>query len=145
MAGLLPTLVLPAIPPAELDRIPVPVTLIWGRRDLQVPLPVAGAAAARRLPGRARHPCHHGEGRAMTAATTELNGHAGPVAAPADALEELAARVGGRLLRPGDPGWDEAVLLWNGAAVRFARDHGVAQGVKGGGHNIAGPPSPRAA
>jgi hypothetical protein len=40
----------------------------------------------------------------MTAATIELSGHAGPVAAPADALEELAARVGGRLLRPGDPG-----------------------------------------
>ncbi|HWD48018.1 MAG TPA: FAD-binding oxidoreductase [Actinomycetota bacterium] len=93
----------------------------------------------------------------MTAATIELSGHAGPVAVPAGVLEELAARVGGRLLRPGDPGWDEAVLLWNGAAVRtpalvvrpasaaevaaavgFARDHGVALGVKGGGHNIAG-------
>jgi pimeloyl-ACP methyl ester carboxylesterase len=47
MAGLLPTLILPAIPPAELDRIPVPVTLIWGRQDLQVPLPAAEAAAAR--------------------------------------------------------------------------------------------------
>jgi pimeloyl-ACP methyl ester carboxylesterase len=47
MAGLLPDLVLPAIPPADLDRIPVPTSLIWGRQDLQVPLPVAEAAAAR--------------------------------------------------------------------------------------------------
>jgi hypothetical protein len=47
----------------------------------------------------------------MTAAAIELNGHPGPVAAPAGALDELAARVKGRLLRPGDPGWDEAVLL----------------------------------
>jgi hypothetical protein len=53
----------------------------------------------------------------LTATTIELNGHAGPVAAPAEALEKLAARAGGRLLRPGDPGWDEAVLLWNGAAA----------------------------
>jgi pimeloyl-ACP methyl ester carboxylesterase len=47
MAGLLPTLALPAIPAADLDRIPVPVSLIWGRHDLQVPLAVAEAASAR--------------------------------------------------------------------------------------------------
>ena len=46
MDGLLPELVLPAIPPADLDRIPVPVTLIWGRQDLQARLAVAAAAAA---------------------------------------------------------------------------------------------------
>jgi pimeloyl-ACP methyl ester carboxylesterase len=32
--------------PADLDRIPVPVTLIWGRQDLQARLAVAEAAAA---------------------------------------------------------------------------------------------------
>jgi hypothetical protein len=69
----------------------------------------------------------------VTAAAIELSGHAGPVAVPAGALDELAARVEGRLLRPGDPGWDEAVLLWNGLAARTP-----ALGVKGGGHNIAG-------
>jgi FAD/FMN-containing dehydrogenase len=93
----------------------------------------------------------------VTAALIEFRGHAGPVAVPAGALDELAAAVTGRLLRAGDPGWEEAVLLWNGlaagtptlvvqpvsaadvaAAVGFARDHGVALGVKGGGHNIAG-------
>ena len=93
----------------------------------------------------------------MTAAGIELSGRAGgPVAVPGGALEDLA-RAGGRLLHPGDPGWDDAVRLWNGmasgapalvlrpasagqvaAAVGFARDHGVALGVKGGGHNIAG-------
>ncbi|MGH3132219.1 MAG: FAD-binding oxidoreductase [Gaiellaceae bacterium] len=72
-------------------------------------------------------------------------------------LEELDARVEGSLLRAGDEGWDEAVLVWNGmvtllpalvvqptssrdvaAAVDFARDHGLLLTVKGGGHSIAG-------
>jgi hypothetical protein len=71
-------------------------------------------------------------------------------------LDHLAA-AGGRLLQDGDPGWDDAVRLWNGmvtrtptlvlqprsaaevaAGVGFARDHGLALGVKGGGHHIAG-------
>jgi FAD/FMN-containing dehydrogenase len=72
-------------------------------------------------------------------------------------LEDLDARVQGRLLRSGDEGWDEAVLTWNGmvaktpalvvqptsahdvaAVVGFAREHGLLLSVKGGGHNIAG-------
>jgi len=36
-----------AIPPADLDRIAVPTTLIWGRHDLGVRLSVAEAASAR--------------------------------------------------------------------------------------------------
>ena len=71
------------------------------------------------------------------------------------ALDDLAAA--GRPLHPGDPGWDDAVRLWNGmatrspalvvqprsaagvaAAVGWARDSGTALGVKGGGHHIAG-------
>ena len=36
-----------AIPPADLDRIAVPTTLIWGRHDLGVRLNVAEAASAR--------------------------------------------------------------------------------------------------
>ncbi|HKP98840.1 MAG TPA: FAD-binding oxidoreductase, partial [Actinomycetes bacterium] len=69
----------------------------------------------------------------------------------------LARRVEGRLLGPDDPGWDDAVRIWNGlaatapalvlrpasatdvaAAVGFARTNGLLLGVKGGGHNIAG-------
>ena len=38
---------LPAIPAAELERIAVPTTLIWGRHDLATALAVAEAAAAR--------------------------------------------------------------------------------------------------
>ena len=38
---------MPAIPPAELARIAVPTTLIWGRHDLATPLSVAEAASAR--------------------------------------------------------------------------------------------------
>jgi pimeloyl-ACP methyl ester carboxylesterase len=38
---------LPAIPPAELERITVPVALIWGRHDLATPVQVAEAASAR--------------------------------------------------------------------------------------------------
>jgi pimeloyl-ACP methyl ester carboxylesterase len=47
LGSLLPQLGLPAIPPADLARIPVPTTLIWGRQDLQVRLQVAEAASAR--------------------------------------------------------------------------------------------------
>ena len=63
----------------------------------------------------------------------------------------------GPLLRPGDAGWDDAVLIWNGMvarapalvvqptsardvaeAVGFAREHRLLLSIKGGGHNIAG-------
>ena len=94
----------------------------------------------------------------MTAATIELSGQSGgPVTVPGGALEDLARRIQGRLLGPADPGWDDAVRIWNGlaatapalvlqpasaadvaAAVGFARPHGLLLGVKGGGHNIAG-------
>lgn len=72
-------------------------------------------------------------------------------------LEGLRGRLDGPLLTAGDPGWAEAVLIWNAmvaktpalviqptsaedvaAAVRFAHEHGLLLGVKGGGHNIAG-------
>ena len=69
----------------------------------------------------------------------------------------LGARIDGRLLRAGEPGWDAAVRVWNAMVatrparvvqpasardvalvVDFAREHGVLLSVKGGGHNIAG-------
>jgi FAD/FMN-containing dehydrogenase len=81
----------------------------------------------------------------------------GPVSLASEQLDDLASRVQGRVMRPGDPGWDESVLTWNGmaarlpalvlqpasahdvaAAVGFAREHGLLLSVKGGGHNIAG-------
>ena len=67
------------------------------------------------------------------------------------------ARLRGALLRPGDAGFGDATLLWNGmiaktpalvvrptgtadvvAAVEAAREHGVPLSVRGGGHHIAG-------
>jgi pimeloyl-ACP methyl ester carboxylesterase len=47
LGSLMPALGLTAIPPADLARIVVPTTMIWGRHDLQVPLKVAEVASAR--------------------------------------------------------------------------------------------------
>ena len=47
LGSLMPELGLPPIPPADLARISVATTLIWGRQDLQVQLPVAEAASTR--------------------------------------------------------------------------------------------------
>lgn len=81
----------------------------------------------------------------------------GRVSLTTQQLEDLTSRLEGPLLRAGDEGWDEAILIWNamaaktpalviqptsardvGEAVGFARDHGVLLSIKGGGHNIAG-------
>src|SRR4029453_17401141 len=109
-------------------------------------------------PGRGQPPGRE-EGTDMTAIDpidiAGLDG--GPVSLVSERLEDLDSRVPGRLLRPGDQGWNEAVSIWNGmagrlpalvlqpasahdvaAAVGFARDHGLLLSIKGGGHNIAG-------
>ena len=94
----------------------------------------------------------------MTTGTIDTAGlDGGPVSLASEQLDDLDTRVQGRLLRPGDQGWNEAVSIWNGmaarlpalvlqpasahdvaAAVGFARDNGLLLSVKGGGHNIAG-------
>ncbi len=94
----------------------------------------------------------------MIAQTLELAGRDGAAVTLGDSqLQALRARVQGPLLRPGDAGWAEAVLVWNAMAARtpalvvqpasardvaatvdFAREHALLIGVKGGGHNIAG-------
>jgi FAD/FMN-containing dehydrogenase len=72
-------------------------------------------------------------------------------------VNHLKGRIRGPLLRPGDPGFDEARSVWNAmidrspalivrclgvsdvvACVDAAREHGIQLSVKGGGHNIAG-------
>lgn len=45
--GLMEQFGFPEVPPAELARITVPVTLVWGRHDLATSLSVAEAASAR--------------------------------------------------------------------------------------------------
>ena len=73
------------------------------------------------------------------------------------AYDELAAAVRGELIRPEDPGYDEARAVYNAmidkhpaaiarcqdaadviSCVRFAREHGIEIAVRGGGHNAAG-------
>jgi FAD/FMN-containing dehydrogenase len=76
--------------------------------------------------------------------------------APAQ-LADLITRIEGAVLRPGEPGWDDATTLWNGsiaatpalviqpvsardvaAVVELAAANRVLLGIKGGGHNIGG-------
>ena len=140
---------LPVIPADELERIAVPTTLIWGRGDLATPLEVAEAASTRH-----GWPLHVIEDCADDP----------PVEQPERFVEALRrtltldpGALDGRLLRPGDDGFADATRLWNGMiatkpayafrpagaddvarAVTFARDHGLAVAVRGGGHNIAG-------
>src|SRR5713101_4355533 len=73
------------------------------------------------------------------------------------AIDEFKGRLRGTLLVPGAPGYDEARAIWNAmidrrpalivrclgvadvlTSLRFARDHGIALSIKGGGHNISG-------
>jgi hypothetical protein len=76
---------------------------------------------------------------------------------PSSALENLKRNFRGQVLRPEDPGYDQARKLWNGMidkrpdliatchgagdvvnTVKFAREHDLTVAVRGGGHNIAG-------
>ena len=73
------------------------------------------------------------------------------------AIDQLKTRVRGVVLTPDAPGYDESRSVWNGmidrrpaviirclgtadviAGIGFAREHGLAISIKGGGHNIAG-------
>ena len=75
----------------------------------------------------------------------------------ASLIDELRAGFTGEVLLPGDRDYDDARRIWNAMidkrpaviarcattsdvvrAVNFARDHGLALAVRGGGHNIAG-------
>jgi len=76
---------------------------------------------------------------------------------PAKTVEAFGARLRGELLTPEAPGYDEARGIWNAMidrrpaliarcsdtadvveALGFAREHGLLNSVKSGGHNIAG-------
>jgi FAD/FMN-containing dehydrogenase len=74
-----------------------------------------------------------------------------------EALKGFVEGVRGNVLRPGDPGYDDARAIWNGLidrkpalivqptgaadvvdAVNFAREHELLLSIKGGAHNVAG-------
>jgi pimeloyl-ACP methyl ester carboxylesterase len=148
---------LPAIPAEELARIAVPTTLIWGRHDLATPLAAAEAVSERHgwplhvIEGCADDPPIEQPGAFLAALRPLFT-----MPAPED-VQALRGRLRGQLLLPADAGFAAATLIWNGliertpelvvrptgtadvvAAVDFARDHGLALGVRGGGHNIGG-------
>ncbi|HQT95923.1 MAG TPA: FAD-binding oxidoreductase, partial [Thermoanaerobaculaceae bacterium] len=73
------------------------------------------------------------------------------------AVSTFRARLRGRLIRPHEPGYDEARKVWNGmidrrpaliarcvgvadviAAVDFAREQGLPIAIRGGSHNVTG-------
>ncbi len=134
-----------AIPPAELARIAVPTTLIWGRHDRATPLPAAESAAARH-----GWPLH----------VIEDCGDDPPVERPAAFARTLGAVLAGftgELVGPGHARYDELRAVYNGlvdrrpaliarcadardvaAAVTFARAEGLRVSVYGGGHNVTG-------
>ena len=130
-----------------LERLELPVALVWGRQDPATPLAVAEAASARY-----GWPLHVIE-------SCGVDPHVEQPDALVRALqvEALRARLDGSLLLPGSAGFDEATELWNGlidkapavvvqpagtadvaAAIDFARARAMAVAIRGGGHNIAG-------
>ena len=94
----------------------------------------------------------------MITQTIDLSGlDGGTVNLTLEELDDLASRFMGPMLRAGDEGWDDAIIVWNAmaakvpalvlqptsaqdiaVAVGFARGHRLLISVKGGGHNIAG-------
>lgn len=91
----------------------------------------------------------------MTVTVRNLDG--GTRRLPEAALRDLEQRLEGRILRPGDEGYGDAIRIWNGmihkrpalvvqpaspsdvaACADLAREHRILLSVKGGGHNIAG-------
>jgi FAD/FMN-containing dehydrogenase/pimeloyl-ACP methyl ester carboxylesterase len=149
---------LPAIPAADLARIGVPTTLIWGRHDLATRLSVAERASAR-----CGWPLHVVEDAAddppieqPEAFLRALNAALGTTA-DLDAEALAAAGFGGEIVGRGHPAYDELRRVFNGmidrrpaliarctdaqdvsAAVGFARASGVPVSVYGGGHNVTG-------
>jgi FAD/FMN-containing dehydrogenase/pimeloyl-ACP methyl ester carboxylesterase len=144
---------MPAIPSADLARISVPTTLIWGRHDLATPLRTAEAVGARHG-WRMRVIENAGDDPPMEQPETFANalstalGTAGTLA---------AAGFRGEIVGRSDARYDELRRVFNGlidrrpaliarctdapdvsAAVNFAREAGLPVSVYGGGHNVTG-------
>ena len=112
---------MPAIPPAELERIAVPTTLIWGRHDLATPLAVAEAASARY--GWPLHviedcaddpPIEQPEAFLRALRTATGDGGTMTVAVDSDGRRVAPDACAARCSRPATRASTEATRLWNG-------------------------------
>ncbi len=75
----------------------------------------------------------------------------------AKSIQTFREQLRGPLLLPGEPGYDDARMIWNAmidhhpalivrargaadviATVNFAREHGLLLSIKGGGHSVSG-------
>jgi FAD/FMN-containing dehydrogenase/pimeloyl-ACP methyl ester carboxylesterase len=144
---------MPAIPSADLARISVPTTLIWGRHDLATRLQTAETVGARHgwplrvIENAADDPPMEQPEAFVDALSTALG--------TARAL--AAAGFGGEIVGRTHPQYDELRRVFNGlidrrpaliarctgaqdvsAAVIFAREAGLPVSVYGGGHNVTG-------
>src|SRR5215475_9776305 len=118
------------------------------------------------MPGRASLPRERSgqePGRPLLQNGRQTMAQAQPISQPFSgtdrdsAVAALRAKLRGRLLHPGDEGYDNGRLIWNGmfdkkpaliacctspgdviAAVNFARETGMLTAVRGGGHNSSG-------
>jgi FAD/FMN-containing dehydrogenase len=141
------------IAPSELDRIAVPVTLIWGRHDAATPLAVAEAEHARRgWPLRVIEDA--GDDPAMEQPVAFVRALR---AALVDAAALRGAGFRGEIVERAEKRYDELRAVFNGmidrrpaliarcrdaadvaAAVRFAGARRLPVSVYGGGHNVTG-------
>jgi FAD/FMN-containing dehydrogenase/pimeloyl-ACP methyl ester carboxylesterase len=142
-----------AIPDAELSRIAVSTTLIWGRQDLATPLSVAEDAGSRHgWPVRVIEDC--GDDPPIEQPEAFLRSLRGALA---DSQLLAAAGFGGAIVGRGQPSYDQLRRVFNGmvdrhpallarcadardvaAAVAFARESQLPVSVYGGGHNVTG-------
>jgi FAD/FMN-containing dehydrogenase len=99
-------------------------------------------------------PFHHNQNRRIVSETTAAHE---VQRASGQAMWRLVVRLRGELILPGDPGYEAARGVWNGAAdrrpamiarcadvedvviaVKFAREQALAVSVRSGGHSMAG-------
>jgi FAD/FMN-containing dehydrogenase len=99
-------------------------------------------------------PFHHNQNRRIVSETTAAHE---VQRASGQAIWRLVVRLRGELILPGDPGYEAARGVWNGAAdrrpamiarcadvedvviaVKFAREQALAVSVRSGGHSMAG-------
>ena len=162
--GLMAHFGLPAIPPAELERIAVPTTLIWGRGDRATALSIAEAASDRYgwalqvIEDCGDEPPIEQPAAFLRALRPALGTHG--VTAPVSeshARALAAAGFRGEVVGRDDTAYDDLRRVFNGmidrrpaliarctdardvsAAVNFACDSGLPLSVYGGGHNVTG-------